>query len=132
MTNPIVAKSEIDPNDRWINIVTWSDGRIERLPVSKCPCGLDKERLGINPIEYHMYALLFARLVEFGQFEFLKEQSNCSLQELVDQFAPKARWIDDIVTSMFKCRQCGDVIDLTVNTYRGGGGFRREKGSAKL
>jgi hypothetical protein len=123
---PHVVKSEFDPQDRWTNIVTWSDGRVERLPVQVCPCGLKRKHTSLSPMDCHMYALVLCRLVEFRQLSFVADKSTCTMAQLLDQFVPGNSWIDDTVETIFDCSKCGDRLSLYMDTYHGAAGLTRK------
>ena len=80
-------------------------------------------------MDYHMHALILARLVDFGQLTFVAEESDITIAQLLEQFIPGRHWAADVVQNCFDCAKCGDRLSLCVNTYRGGGGLTRKPAS---
>lgn len=63
---------------------------------------------------------IIRELIEKQKFIFV--EGNCALGEhLKDGY-----WIDDIIVHTIKCPKCGKKFTCAVNTYRGGGSFKRE------
>lgn len=59
-------------------------------------------------------------LVDSGDFVF--EAKDCKTDEVQDECG---HWIDDIISHVIRCKNCGQCFSSTAITYRGGGSFRK-------
>lgn len=53
---------------------------------------------------------------------FIQVDGNC---EIGCHKNEQGCWIDDIIYHVIKCPKCGQIYSCTVNTYRGGGSFKK-------
>lgn len=53
---------------------------------------------------------------------FILTESNC---ELGCHKNNQGYWVDDIIYHVIKCPKCGQIYSCSVNTYRGGGSFKK-------
>ena len=58
--------------------------------------------------------------VDSGDFVF--EAKDCKTDEVQDECG---NWIDDIISHVIRCKNCGQCFSSTAITYRGGGSFRK-------
>ena len=65
------------------------------------------------------------QLLTNGGFELIEEESTCPL----NQVKTEDGWADEIMVHMVRCKHCGQVFTCVVNTYRGSGSFKKDKGS---
>ena len=61
-------------------------------------------------------------LVDSGYFEF--ESKNCDTDKVKDE---NGYWVDDVISHVIKCKNCGQHFNCTAVTYRGSGSFRKGK-----
>lgn len=59
-------------------------------------------------------------LVDSGRFQFVLK--DCDTDKVKDE---NGYWIDDIISHVIKCKNCGQCFTCTVVTYRGSGSFRK-------
>ena len=55
---------------------------------------------------------------------FLFESKDCDIDRVKDI---NGDWIDDVISHVIKCKNCGQCFTCTVITYRGSGSFRKGK-----
>lgn len=60
-------------------------------------------------------------LVDSGSFQF--EFKACDTDKVKNE---NGYWIDDVISNVIKCKNCGQCFTCTVVTYRGNGSFRKE------
>ena len=53
---------------------------------------------------------------------FIMVEGNCEIGRHKNE---QGCWIDDIIYHVIKCPKCGQIYSCTVNTYRGGGSFKK-------
>ena len=75
-----------------------------------------------SPKEYLDCLKYIQALVDSGSFQF--EAKDCETDQVKDD---NGNWIDDVISHVIKCKNCGQCFACTVVTYRGSGSFRREK-----
>lgn len=73
-----------------------------------------------TPGEYEKTIAYMKELIDSQHFIF--DDGNCELGCHKDV---NGYWIDDIIYHVIKCPKCGQTYSCTVNTYRGGGSFRK-------
>lgn len=76
-----------------------------------------------SPKEYLDCIEYINQLIENGNFELIKEESTCSL----NQVKTEKGWADEIMVHIIRCKHCGQIFTCVVNTYRGSGSFRKGK-----
>ncbi|GAA0870870.1 hypothetical protein GCM10009117_00150 [Gangjinia marincola] len=123
---PVVITNFKRPDDRWTYYALFSNGEIEKYEVNRCRCLLPKEFKGMSPVDYEMYILLFENWIEKGKLTYSKENRD-NIKDVVKQFDENGRWLDDLNYHKFICNQCSDELIISINTYRGGGGFERNE-----
>lgn len=73
-----------------------------------------------SPYEYLQCVEYIKSLISNGGFELI--EGNCPLDRVKDE---NGYWADDIIYHVIGCEKCGQVYSCCVNTYRGGGAFRK-------
>ena len=76
-----------------------------------------------SPSHYMSCLSSIKQLVESGKFEFV---AGTPIDKVKNE---RGCWIDDIIGTEIRCLTCGDFFVCVVNTYRGGGSFKRGKTS---
>lgn len=59
-------------------------------------------------------------LVDSGDFLF--ESKDCDIDKVKDK---DGFWIDDVISHVIRCKNCGQCFTCTAITYSGRGSFRR-------
>ena len=73
-----------------------------------------------TPTDYENIVEYIKSLIEERQFILV--DGNC---ELGHHKNDSGQWVDDVIYHTIKCPKCGQIFNCSVNTYRGGGSFRR-------
>jgi len=73
-----------------------------------------------TPSTYENIIIYVKDLIE--KHGFLLIDGNCELGKHKDK---NGCWIDDIIFHTIRCPKCGQIFNISVNTYRGGGSFRK-------
>ncbi len=73
-----------------------------------------------TPSEYEKKIRYIKGLIDNKHFIFV--EGSC---ELGGHKNADGNWIDDVIYHTIKCPKCGQIYSCTVNTYRGGGSFRK-------
>lgn len=60
-----------------------------------------------------------------AQDSFELTEATCDLDKICDK---DGKWANDTIGHAIRCKNCGQVFQCSVNTYRGGGGFVKENG----
>jgi hypothetical protein len=60
------------------------------------------------------------QLLDSGNFELTSESNP--LDKVKNE---QGYWVDDIISHVVLCKKCGQHFSCSVNTYRGGGCFRK-------
>ena len=55
---------------------------------------------------------------------FVFEMKDCDTDKVKDE---NGYWIDDVISHVIKCVNCGQYFTCTIITYRGNGNFRKGK-----
>ncbi len=72
-----------------------------------------------SPKDYHQIMAYIKEMVEKEHFIFT--EGSCAL----DEYKKNGMWFADIIYHVIKCPECGQEFTCHVNTYRGGGRFKR-------
>ena len=73
-----------------------------------------------TPLEYEKIVVYLEKMIDI--YDFIFTDRNCELGRHKNE---DGRWIDDIIFHTIKCTKCGQEFTCSVNTYRGGGSFRK-------
>ncbi len=73
-----------------------------------------------TPKEYEKTIQSISELIQNDGFTLI--DGNCKPGKHKDE---EGHWIDDIIFHVLKCPRYGQVYTCIVNTYRGGGSFRK-------
>lgn len=78
-----------------------------------------KDRL-CTPKDYIECIEYIKRLLSSGDYDLL--ESSCDISEVKTS---EGNWAADIICHVIRCKNCGQKYTCYVNTYRGGGSFKR-------
>jgi hypothetical protein len=73
-----------------------------------------------SPSEYMECNNYMQKLLVSGGFELTSDSTP--LDKIKDE---EGYWIDDIIGHVIRCKKCGQHFTCGINTYRGGGSFRK-------
>lgn len=73
-----------------------------------------------TPDEYEKTIDYIKELINNQHFIFVEGSCELGCHKDTD-----GHWIDDVIYYIIKCPKCGQKYSCTVNTYRGGGSFRK-------
>lgn len=73
-----------------------------------------------NPKAYLECLKYIQDLVDSGDFEF--ESKDCDTDKV---FNENGHWIDDVISHVIRCKNCGQCFTCTIVTFRGSGEFRK-------
>lgn len=94
----------------------------ESLMCNYC-CNIQLWKKFDSPKEYLECIEYINQLIGNGNFELIREESTCSL----NQVKTEKGWADEIMVHTIRCKHCGQIFTCVVNTYRGSGSFRKGK-----
>jgi len=73
-----------------------------------------------SPQDYLECIKYLQELVTSDSFELLSD--SVALDKIKDE---QGCWVDDIICHVIRCKKCGQRYTCGVNTFRGGGSFKK-------
>lgn len=75
-----------------------------------------------SPKDYMNCLTYIQELLDTGNFILIEK--SCDLDKTKDE---NGFWIDDLISHVIQCKNCGKHFTCSIDTYHGRGGFRNGK-----